>query len=135
MRTALVHDWFQGYHGAERTVAAMLDLFARDPDIFTFHAAHELLPPRLVSAIVRESRLGALPGVRQRGHDPGRWRWLLPYMPRFFEQPRPVRVRARAELLPRLRRRRRTPAGRTARLLLPHARCATSGCRPPSRTG
>ena len=86
MRTALVHDWFQGYHGSERTVAAMLDLFARDPDVFTFHAARELLPPRLASAIVRESRLGALPGVRQRGHHPGRWRWLLPYMPYYFER-------------------------------------------------
>ena len=42
MRTALVHDWFQGYHGAERTVAAMLDMFAQDPEIFTFHAAREL---------------------------------------------------------------------------------------------
>ena len=86
MRTALVHDWFQGYHGAERTVAAMLDMFARDPEIFTFHAARELLPPRLGSAIVRESRAGTVPGVRQRGHDPGRWRWLLPYMPRWFER-------------------------------------------------
>jgi glycosyltransferase involved in cell wall biosynthesis len=85
MRTALVHDWFQGYHGAERTVAAMFDVFARDPDVFTFHAAKEILPPRVAAAIVRESRLSRLPGVRQRGHDPGRWRWLLPYMPRYFE--------------------------------------------------
>ena len=85
MRSAIVHDWFQGYHGAERTVASMLDLFARDPDIFTFQAARELLPGRLASAIVQESRLSRLPGIRQRGHDPGRWRWLLPYMPRFFE--------------------------------------------------
>jgi glycosyltransferase involved in cell wall biosynthesis len=84
--SAIVHDWFQGFHGAERTVAAMLDLFSRDPEIFTFHAARELLPGRLASAIVRESRLARLPGVRQRGHDPGRWRWLLPYMPRFFER-------------------------------------------------
>jgi glycosyltransferase involved in cell wall biosynthesis len=83
---AIVHDWFQGFHGAERTVAAMLDLFSRDPAIFTFQAARELLPSRLASAIVRESRLARLPGVRQRGHDPGRWRWLLPYMPRFFER-------------------------------------------------
>jgi glycosyltransferase involved in cell wall biosynthesis len=85
MRSAIVHDWFQGFHGAERTVAGMLDLFVRDPDILTFHAARELLPDRLVAAIVQESRLARLPGVRQRGHDPGRWRWLLPYMPRFFE--------------------------------------------------
>jgi glycosyltransferase involved in cell wall biosynthesis len=86
MRSAIVHDWFQGLHGAERTVAGMLDLFDRDPDIFTFHAAREVLPDRLSRAIVRESRLAQLPGVRQRGHDPGRWRWLLPYMPRWFER-------------------------------------------------
>jgi glycosyltransferase involved in cell wall biosynthesis len=86
MRSAIVHDWFQGFHGSERTVAAMLDLFVRDPDILTFHAARDLLPDRLAAAIVRESRLARLPGIRQRGHDPGRWRWLLPYMPRFFER-------------------------------------------------
>jgi glycosyltransferase involved in cell wall biosynthesis len=85
MRTALVHDWFQGFHGSERTVAAMFDVFERDPDVFTFHAAHELLPERLEQAIVKESRLSRLPGVRQRGHDPGRWRWLLPYMPHWFD--------------------------------------------------
>jgi len=86
MRTAIVHDWFQGFHGSERTVAAMLDVFARDPDILTFHAARELLPGRLAAAIVRESRIAALPPLRQRGHDPGRWRWLLPYMPRYFSR-------------------------------------------------
>jgi glycosyltransferase involved in cell wall biosynthesis len=85
MRSAIVHDWFQGLHGSERTVAAMLDLFERDPDIFTFHAARELLPERLAAAIVGESRLARFPGLRQRAHRPGRWRWLLPYMPRFFE--------------------------------------------------
>ncbi len=57
MRSAVVHDWFQGFHGAERTVAAMFDVFARDPDVLTFHAAHELLPDRLAAAIVKESRL------------------------------------------------------------------------------
>jgi glycosyltransferase involved in cell wall biosynthesis len=85
MRSAIVHDWFQGYHGSERTAAAMLDLFAGDPDILTFHASHEVLPARLSAAIVQESRLGRLPGVRQHGHNPGRWRWLLPYMPYYFE--------------------------------------------------
>ncbi len=34
---------------------------------------------------MQESRLARLPGIRQRGHRPGRWRWLLPYMPRYFE--------------------------------------------------
>ena len=86
MRSAIVHDWFQGFHGAERTVAAMLDVFERDPDVFTFVAARELLPDRLARAIAGESRVAGLPGIRQRGHDPGRWRWLLPYMPRYFER-------------------------------------------------
>jgi glycosyltransferase involved in cell wall biosynthesis len=86
MRAALVHDWFQGMHGSERTVAAMFDLFAHEPDLFTFHAARELLPDRIARAIVKESRLAGLPGLRQRGHDPGRWRWLLPYMPRYFDR-------------------------------------------------
>ena len=85
--TAIVHDWFQGYHGSERVVEVLRrDVFppGSEPDIFTFHAAHELLPPALSTAIVKESRLGRLPGVRQRGHDPGRWRYLLPYMPHYF---------------------------------------------------
>ena len=86
-RAALVHDWFQGYHGAERVADLMRrDLFApgHEPDIFTFSAARELLPADLGRSIVRESRLAQLPGVRQRGHDPGRWRYLLPYMPHYF---------------------------------------------------
>jgi glycosyltransferase involved in cell wall biosynthesis len=86
MRSAIVHDWFQGLHGAERTVAGMLDLFAHDPDILTFHAERDLIPDRLSRSVVREARFARLPGVRQRGHSPGRWRWLLPYMPHWFEQ-------------------------------------------------
>lgn len=54
------------------------------PDIFTFQAARELLPPELAAAIVRESRLARLPGLRQKAHDPGRWRYLLPYMHTYF---------------------------------------------------
>jgi glycosyltransferase involved in cell wall biosynthesis len=86
-KTAIVHDWFSGMHGSERVVEAMrTGLFARgnEPDLYTFQAARELLPSDLAAAIVKESRLAALPGVRQRGHDPGRWRWLLPYMPTYF---------------------------------------------------
>lgn len=89
VRAAIVHDWFQGYHGAERTVEAMrAGLFAagQEPDILTFHAAHELLPAELSAAIVRESRLAGLPGIRQTGHDPGRWRYLLPLMPRYYRR-------------------------------------------------
>ena len=51
MRTAIVHDWFQGYHGSERTAGAMLDVFAADPDILTFQAASDVLQPRLANAI------------------------------------------------------------------------------------
>jgi glycosyltransferase involved in cell wall biosynthesis len=85
--TAIVHDWFQGFHGAERVVETMRSgLFApgNEPDIFTFHAARELLPPELAASIRKESRLARLPGLRQRGHDPGRWRLLAPTMPRYF---------------------------------------------------
>jgi len=85
--TAIVHDWFQGYHGSERVVEAMrAGLFEprNQPDVYTFQAARELLPPDLARLIVRESRLAQLPGIRQQGHDPGRWRNLLPYMPQYF---------------------------------------------------
>jgi len=84
---AIVHDWFQGYHGSERVVAALADdvlAEASRVDVFTFHAERELLPPRLAARIVRESKPSRLPGLRQVGHDPGRWRYLLPYMPRYF---------------------------------------------------
>ena len=86
-RVAIVHDWFQGFHGAERVVDALAEEVLAEAaavDVFTFHAAREVLPPRLAGRIVRESRLAGLPGIRQVGHDPGRWRYLLPYMPRFF---------------------------------------------------
>jgi glycosyltransferase involved in cell wall biosynthesis len=82
----IVHDWFQGYHGAERVVDVMRDVFApeRAPDILTFSAALERLPPELRTAIVRQSRLARLPGIRQRGDALGRWRYLLPYMASYF---------------------------------------------------
>jgi glycosyltransferase involved in cell wall biosynthesis len=47
-------------------------------------AALELLPRDLSAAIVRQSHFARMPGIRQRGHDPGRWRYLLPYMPHYF---------------------------------------------------
>lgn len=84
---AIVHDWFQGFHGSERVVEALADdvlAEASRVDVLTFSAARELLPPRLAARIVRESKLARLPGLRQVGHDPGRWRYLLPYMPRYF---------------------------------------------------
>ena len=87
MKAAIVHDWFAGFFGSERVVEAMrTGLFdeSTPPDVLTFHAAHEVLSPELSDAIVRESRLAALPGIRQRGYRPGRFRYLLPYMPSYF---------------------------------------------------
>jgi glycosyltransferase involved in cell wall biosynthesis len=84
---AIVHDWFQGMHGSERVVDVMRrGLFPaeREIDILTFTAARDLLPPELAARIVRESRLAGLPWLRQSGHDRGRWRLLLPYMPHYF---------------------------------------------------
>src|SRR5436190_8590529 len=86
-RTAIVHDWFQGFHGSEHVVEAMrANLFhhANQPDIYAFQAACDLLPKDLARRIVRTSRLAELPGLRQRGHARGRWRYLLPYMPHYF---------------------------------------------------
>ena len=83
----IVHDWFQGFHGSERVVHRLITEVFSDAgtvDVLTFHAAHDLLPPELARRIVGESRLAALPGIRQVGHDRGRWRYLLPYMPRYF---------------------------------------------------
>jgi glycosyltransferase involved in cell wall biosynthesis len=85
--TAIVHDWFQGMHGSERLVETLRSgLFARarPPDILTFAAAPALVPPELAARIVRQSRLAALPGIRQNGNKSGRWRYLLPYMPHYF---------------------------------------------------
>jgi glycosyltransferase involved in cell wall biosynthesis len=85
--TAIAHDWFQGMHGSERVVDLIRSgLFGneRQPDIFTFAAAREVLPDELARRIVRESRLASLPGIRQVGHEAGRWRYLLPYMPHYF---------------------------------------------------
>jgi glycosyltransferase involved in cell wall biosynthesis len=85
--TAIAHDWFQGMHGSERVVEALRSgLFRpdREPDIVTFAAASDVIPRELASRIVHESRLATLPGLRQGGRDAGRWRYLLPYMPRYF---------------------------------------------------
>lgn len=53
-------------------------------DVYTFSAERSLLPNHLAAAIVRESRFARAPVIRQRGHAPGRWRYLLPYMPLYF---------------------------------------------------
>lgn len=86
-RVAVIHDWFQGFHGAERVVEAITeDVFAAADavDVFCFSATDEVIPPHLAARIVRRSRLSRLPGIRQRGHRTGRWRVFLPVMPRYF---------------------------------------------------
>jgi glycosyltransferase involved in cell wall biosynthesis len=55
-------------------------------DIFTFSADRTVIPGHLSRAIVGESKLSRVPVLRQRGHDPGYWRYLLPYMPLYFER-------------------------------------------------
>ena len=50
------------------------------PDIITFYAAREHLPPEIVARIRQESRLTRLPGMGSAGG----WKYLLPLMPRFF---------------------------------------------------
>src|SRR5262245_27177915 len=85
--SAIVHDWFQGMHGAERVVDTLRTGLFRDGsevDILTFTAARGVVPPELGDRIVRESRLARLPGLRQDDRHTGRWRYLLPYMPRYF---------------------------------------------------
>lgn len=88
-RTAIIHDWFQGYHGSERVVDVIRDgLFTtgHEPDIFTFYAARGLLPPQLAARITHESYLAQLPFLRQSTHGPGRWRYLLPLIPLYFRR-------------------------------------------------
>jgi len=89
LRVAIVHDWLQGYHGSERVVDALVrDVFADAAvvDLFSFSAACELMPAELAAHLRGTSRLSRLPVLRQRGHEPGRWRWLLPYMPGWFRR-------------------------------------------------
>ena len=70
--------------GSSISFARVSSGYDRQPDIVTFAAAREVLPDELARCIVRESRLGSLPGIRQVGRDGGRWRYLLPYMPHYF---------------------------------------------------
>lgn len=86
-RTAIVHDWFQGYHGSERVVDVLRSgLFppGNEPDIFTFAAARDLLPDELAASITHESLPARLPFLRQTAHGAARWKYLLPLIPLHF---------------------------------------------------
>ena len=135
MRSAIAHDWFQGFHGAERTVAAMLDVFERDPDVFTFQAARELLPERLARAIAGESRVG-----QAARHPPARPRpralaVAAALHAALLRAPGPERLRGGHQLLPRLRGRCPAPRERAAPLLLLHAHALRLDARRRARPG
>ena len=101
-------------------------------DIHTFHAEPGPLPDSLSERIVSESRLAGLPGLKQVGHDPGRWRYLLPYMPLYFRSLDLEAIRPGGRLVPRGRTP-RPPSGRRAvRVLLPLADALRLG--PPRST-
>jgi hypothetical protein len=87
--TAIIHDWVPGLPRSKRVLEAMqIGVFAvgNEPDIFTFHTARKLLPDDFARMIVLEPGVSQLPGIRQCRHDPGRWRYLLPYMPRHLRR-------------------------------------------------
>jgi glycosyltransferase involved in cell wall biosynthesis len=88
VRAAVVHDWFQGYHGSERVAdeirRLLVDLTGHQVDVFTFHVVRSRVPTDLADAIVRESQLSRIPGIRGSNNDPGRWRYMLPLMPAYF---------------------------------------------------
>ena len=114
---AIVHDWFQGYHGAERVVEAIADdVLDRGEPGRRLH-----LPRREGSAAAAAGgadRAGSRAprdcrALRQVGHDPGRWRYLLPLHAPLLPLARPQRVRPRRRLL--ALRARSTPRRRRAR--------------------
>ena len=37
LRVAIVHDWFQGFHGSERVVAAMAEDVFESADVVDIH--------------------------------------------------------------------------------------------------
>jgi glycosyltransferase involved in cell wall biosynthesis len=89
LRTALIHDWFQGYFGADQvtdTIRRSLFTERNQPDVFTFYAACASLPPELAARIRRVHWATRLPGMEQRGAEIGGWRYLLPLMPLYFRR-------------------------------------------------
>ena len=135
MRSAIVHDWFQGFHGAERTVASMLDLFARDPDIFTFQAARELLPgPALVGHRQGVAALAAARDSTARARS-GPVALVAALHAALLRVARPERLRARGQLVACLRGRREASERGSARLLLLHAHALRLDAEGGARAG
>ena len=135
MRSAIAHDWFQGFHGAERTVAAMLDVFERDPDVFTFQAARELLPDAAGaghSGRVARREAARDPPARPR---PRALALAAALHAALLRASGPERLRGGDQLLPRLRGRGPAARERAAPLLLLHADALRLDARRRARPG
>lgn len=84
-RALIVHDWLQGMHGSERVVEVLQRLFVDGADIATFMVDEKRVPATLTSRVVKTSVLPTLKMFAPSSKRPdGRWRFLLPYMPRWF---------------------------------------------------
>ena len=133
--TAIVHDWFQGFHGAERVGRGHAQICsARQAGHLTFSAARRsCCRPSWRAAIVKESRLAAAarhPPARTR---PGHWRYLLPYMPNYFAASISAPTTSSSPPRTRSREQRARRAGRARTSVTATRRCATRGCRTSTR--
>ncbi|MEM9752359.1 MAG: glycosyltransferase [Planctomycetota bacterium] len=80
MRVALVHECIVGYHGSERVLAALAELYPDAPIFTVLHDERVLDCTPLHSQNFRPTFLHKLPGATRRH------RWLLPWMPYAVEQ-------------------------------------------------
>ena len=113
-RVALVHDYLLVMRGAERTFAAIAELYAEAP-IFTLLYDEQGTDERFAGRSLSTSPLQRL------GAGQSSFRRLLPLYPWAVGRLRAARVRAGAEQQQRVRARRARPPGRGPRLLLLHA--------------
>ena len=75
MRVALVHECLTGYHGSEKVLAALAELWPDAPIFATLHHPEATAGTPLARREIRTTYLDRLPWLRRRH------RWLLPFMP------------------------------------------------------
>ncbi len=80
MRVALVHECIVGYHGSERVLAALAELYPQAPIFTVLHDERVLCGTPLEGRDLRPTFLQRLPGATRRH------RLLLPLMPYAVEQ-------------------------------------------------
>ncbi|MEM1098885.1 MAG: glycosyltransferase [Planctomycetota bacterium] len=80
MRVALVHECIVGYHGSERVLAALAELYPDAPIFTVLHDERVLDGTPLHGRDLRPTFLHKVPGATRRH------RWLLPWMPYAVEQ-------------------------------------------------